>query len=721
MAFDQVCEPLSPIKPSARASSSLFVPRKSTLSAHLKQPPRKQPSSTSAGGIPPFSFAAATPIFDAQGKNPPPAVTNRLTAKRKRKGAVVQSLEVEEDDSDDDEEGDSDDEDDDEDVWEEDDSDDAPDLDLELDCFEEEELDQLCEELTQWPIEEADGDSKPAAKPAPEEEEPAKKGGRWSRRAFPHGDGPSPVRVQLSKYGILPDYQPPGPNRPTGDGEKYRELDEDMRHASFHERFCVYGSDDNGKPYTGEDSEYYYFNCDKFECWVANFWDDLSDREKVAVRSLRWLMENPLDWDEWKGKKTERHHWCFQSQGGNPGMDPRWTSRLSAAGHMIAHIDAAILMWKSPDHEATVVSCWRMNMGFHWDIQEMQKVLLEAGAPTEIAEAYKHCRQLFYHHLSLINSGDNHPIFGKNRRTPEQIEQSRAKLRAKIGFGDNNRVYGKNRRSQEDIDRTRAKNRAITGFGDNHRVWGKNHNTEETIGARKKLLSGDNHDRFGKNKKTAEQIEQSLKEARDHLQRASNKRAQQQIAARDWSDDDLVLLIRLRTRNTPLEAKQVNELQYSVESVESFHKHVYDEVVEGNANKNQDETMSKAEARQTLGFDGSAGLEKSDIKSAYRKMSFELHPDRFEGTAEEKDDATLRFSKVKLAYETLSSGVRGQDGVSCYESLGGRARTGFVVPVDLLPLTLAHDHMQTRKAVRAIVRLQPPLVQSFVARHLRSE
>ena len=166
-----------------------------------------------------------------------------------------------------------------------------------------------------------------------------------------------------------------------------------------------------------------------------------------------------------------------------------------------------------------------------------------------------------------------------------------------------------------------------------------------------------------------------------------------------------------------------NELQYSVESVESFHKHVYDEVVEGNANKNQDETMSKAEARQTLGLHGVAAgeLEKSDIKGAYRRLSFELHPDRFEGTPEEKDDATLRFSKVKLAYEVLSSGVRGEDGVSWYESLGGRARTGFVGPIDLMPLSMAQEHMQSRKAVGAIVGLEPPLVQSFVARHLRSE
>jgi hypothetical protein len=163
-----------------------------------------------------------------------------------------------------------------------------------------------------------------------------------------------------------------------------------------------------------------------------------------------------------------------------------------------------------------------------------------------------------------------------------------------------------------------------------------------------------------------------------------------------------------------------NELQYSVESVESFHKHVYDEVVDGNANKNQDETMRKVEARQILGLD-STTTEKTEIKQAYRKLSFELHPDRFKGTPEECEEAKIRFSKVKLAYETLSSGVRGEEGISWYESLGGRARTGFVGPIDLLPLAAAQEHMRSRNAAGAIVGLEPPLVQSFVARHLRSE
>ncbi|KAG7357426.1 DnaJ domain containing protein [Nitzschia inconspicua] len=176
-----------------------------------------------------------------------------------------------------------------------------------------------------------------------------------------------------------------------------------------------------------------------------------------------------------------------------------------------------------------------------------------------------------------------------------------------------------------------------------------------------------------------------------------------------------------------------NQLQYSVESVDSFRKFVYDEVVEGKAKQNQDEVMTKAEARETLGLinnnninnntttNGASDISKSEIKQAYRRLSFDLHPDRFQGTPEECEAAAHQFSKVKIAYETLSSGVRGLDGISWYESLGGRARTGFVGPVNLLPLAAAQEHLSRHKAEGAICGLDPVLVQSFVARHLRSE
>jgi len=166
-----------------------------------------------------------------------------------------------------------------------------------------------------------------------------------------------------------------------------------------------------------------------------------------------------------------------------------------------------------------------------------------------------------------------------------------------------------------------------------------------------------------------------------------------------------------------------NDLQYSVESVDSFHKFVYDDVVEGKATKNSDQTMTKAEARETLGLlkdcENISDITKSDIKQAYRKLSFELHPDRFKGTPEECKEATNQFGRVKLAYDTLSSGVR-EEGKSWYESLGGKERTGFVGPVNLLPIGAAQETMNRHKAEGALCGLDPEMVQTFVARHLRS-
>jgi hypothetical protein len=161
-------------------------------------------------------------------------------------------------------------------------------------------------------------------------------------------------------------------------------------------------------------------------------------------------------------------------------------------------------------------------------------------------------------------------------------------------------------------------------------------------------------------------------------------------------------------------------MQYSFESNDSFFKHVYETVVEGGV-KNLD-SMSKTEARTTLGLESSAesAPEKADIKQAYKKLAFQLHPDRFEGTSEECEEAAHRFGRVKLAYETLSSGVR-ESGSSWYESLGGRARTEFVGPVNLLPLAAAQEQMERKRAKGALLGLDQNLIQSFVARNLRSE
>lgn len=139
--------------------------------------------------------------------------------------------------------------------------------------------------------------------------------------------------------------------------------------------------------------------------------------------------------------------------------------------------------------------------------------------------------------------------------------------------------------------------------------------------------------------------------------------------------------------------------------------------------------MTKNEARILLGLikndsatssTGTEEITKSDIKQAYRKKAFALHPDRFEGTPEECIEARNEFGRVKLAYDTLSSGVRGEEGISWYESLGGRERTEFVGPINLLPLRVAQEHMTRHNTEGACLPLDPAMVQSFVARHLRS-
>jgi len=150
--------------------------------------------------------------------------------------------------------------------------------------------------------------------------------------------------------------------------------------------------------------------------------------------------------------------------------------------------------------------------------------------------------------------------------------------------------------------------------------------------------------------------------------------------------------------------------------------------VEGNANKSADQVMTKMDARKALGLikeddsttSSTDEITKSDIKKAYRNLCYELHPDRFEGTPEECLEARDRFGRVTLAYETLSSGVRGEEGMSWYESLGGRERTGFVGPINLLPLGAAQEHMTRHNAEGACLPLNTVMVQTFVARHLRS-
>lgn len=162
-----------------------------------------------------------------------------------------------------------------------------------------------------------------------------------------------------------------------------------------------------------------------------------------------------------------------------------------------------------------------------------------------------------------------------------------------------------------------------------------------------------------------------------------------------------------------------NLLQYAVETTDSFHKHVYEPAMQGkNDDASNSNVMTKQEARRVLNLNNGGTDDASEIKRTYRSMSFEWHPDRFVGmdrTQPEIDAAAEHYSRIKLAYDTLTSGVR-DVGKSWYQSLGGRARTDFVGPLQLLQLETAKEYIEASGVATAIAVLDRDLVQSFVAR-----
>ena len=172
-----------------------------------------------------------------------------------------------------------------------------------------------------------------------------------------------------------------------------------------------------------------------------------------------------------------------------------------------------------------------------------------------------------------------------------------------------------------------------------------------------------------------------------------------------------------------------NAVEYSAEPIDSFLKHVYEGVIEGRTNGNYAEgdsavSMTKTKAREVLGLDPEC-KDAALIKQAYKKMSFEFHPDRFanksERTQEEIDASSRQFLLVKMAYESLTSGVRGEvkaNGVSqsWYESLGGKSRTEFIGPIDLMSVESA-SALCNKAFKSAVVGLDHDLTMAFVARN----
>lgn len=170
-----------------------------------------------------------------------------------------------------------------------------------------------------------------------------------------------------------------------------------------------------------------------------------------------------------------------------------------------------------------------------------------------------------------------------------------------------------------------------------------------------------------------------------------------------------------------------NMIEYSVEPIDSFYKFVYEDVIEGKKHYETNEDtmlMTKAKARNVLGLRKDCN-DATLIKSAYKKQSFKLHPDRLIGddlSEEELRLASLEYSQVRTAYESLSSGVRGSfssDGreKSWYESLGGRSRTDFSGSLKLLSLEEAKTEFIEGGFKAAITGLNPETVMAFVMRN----
>jgi hypothetical protein len=176
-----------------------------------------------------------------------------------------------------------------------------------------------------------------------------------------------------------------------------------------------------------------------------------------------------------------------------------------------------------------------------------------------------------------------------------------------------------------------------------------------------------------------------------------------------------------------------DSLEYSAEPLSSFEKFVYGEVLEkrpSSASDSEEETsVTKTRAREILKLDVEQYDDRGAIRRAYRAKTFELHPDRFVGvdrTEVEIKTASDEFALVKLAYETLNSGVRNNASTngdsssspsrqSWYESLGGRSRTDFVGPIEMISMDTAKANAMEANFKCALTMMNRSYIKTFVA------
>lgn len=163
-----------------------------------------------------------------------------------------------------------------------------------------------------------------------------------------------------------------------------------------------------------------------------------------------------------------------------------------------------------------------------------------------------------------------------------------------------------------------------------------------------------------------------------------------------------------------------NGIEYSVEPLASFHRHVYEDVIEGK--RGAGPGMTKARAREILDLEAGC-TDAAGIKTAYRKQSYQHHPDRVR--EDDKEAASDRFAQIRTAYDTLNSGVRrtatsgngaASSPSSWYESLGGRDRTDFSGPLDLSSVEEV-GALGNTACKSAVTGIDPDLAMTFVARN----
>lgn len=176
-----------------------------------------------------------------------------------------------------------------------------------------------------------------------------------------------------------------------------------------------------------------------------------------------------------------------------------------------------------------------------------------------------------------------------------------------------------------------------------------------------------------------------------------------------------------------------SHIRYSAEPLDSFFKYVYDNVLsDSSPQPHSDEVMTKAKARDILGITLESTNDLSLIKQRYRTLSMQYHPDSAVTTAvtstqvddddDNDNDISAKFRQVRLAYDTLCSGIRVTDATgtttgSFYETLGGKDRTDFLhIPPLISPDEARNSMSKTMQS--AVIGLDSDTVMAFVTRNL---